>query len=125
MDTKATVKIGEYSRHGKSRGLVAVKALDHDMLTREKLIPGGILEPLSGRAFLFLTDSYKTGDFMIDSLSLWQDEKKASFTGVKCLFINPDNGPECSGRRTQFLQSLSIFFSRKTPRAFTSTAKVK
>ena len=29
MDTKATVHVGEYSRGGRSRGVVAVKALDH------------------------------------------------------------------------------------------------
>ena len=30
IDTKATVHVGEYSRGGRSRGLEAVKALDHD-----------------------------------------------------------------------------------------------
>jgi len=59
IDTKATVNIGEYSRHGRSRGLEPVKALDHDMRMKEKLIPGGILEPVSGRAFLFLQTAIK------------------------------------------------------------------
>ena len=49
MDTKATIKIGEYSRQGRSRGLEPVKAWDHDMQVKEKLVPGGILEPVSGR----------------------------------------------------------------------------
>ena len=31
IDTKATVHVGEYSRGGRSRGTVAVKALDHDI----------------------------------------------------------------------------------------------
>jgi hypothetical protein len=31
IDTKATVAVGDYSRSGQSRGVVAVKALDHDM----------------------------------------------------------------------------------------------
>ena len=38
MDTKTTVNIGEYSRHGRSRGLEPVKALDHDMQPKEKLV---------------------------------------------------------------------------------------
>ena len=65
VDTKATVDIGEYSRYGRSRGLEPVKAWDHDMRAKDKLVPGGILEPASGRAFIFFTGSYKTSD------SLW------------------------------------------------------
>jgi len=53
MDTKATVNVGEYSRYGRSRGLMPVKAWDHDMRPKEKLIPGGILESVTGRSFLF------------------------------------------------------------------------
>ena len=109
MDTKATVNIGEYSRHGRSRGLEPVKAWDHDMRTKEKLIPGGILEPVSGRAFLFFTDSYKTSDFMVDGLLLWWNERKRDLSDVRRLVINMDNGPECSGRRSQFLLRLTEF----------------
>ncbi len=107
MDTKATVNIGEYSRHGRSRGLEPVKALDHDMRTKEKLIPGGILEPVSGRAFLFFVGSYKTSDFMVDGLLLWWNERKRDLSDVRRLVINMDNGPECSGRRSQFLLRLT------------------
>jgi len=109
VDTKATVDIGEYSRYGRSRGLEPVKALDHDMWTKEKLIPGGILEPVSGRAFLFFTSSYKTSDFMVDGLMLWWQKRKQDFPDVKRLFINMDNGPECSGRRSQFLHRMVDF----------------
>lgn len=109
MDTKATIDIGEYSRHGRSRGIEPVKALDHDMMPKEKLIPGGILEPVSGRSFLFFTSSYKTSDFMVDGLMLWWQERKQDLSGVKRLFINMDNGPECSGRRSQFLKRMVEF----------------
>jgi hypothetical protein len=109
MDTKATVNVGEYSRYGRSRGLVPVKAWDHDMRPKEKLIPGGILEPVSGRAFLFFTSSYKTSDFMVDGLLLWWNERKDDLSDVKRLVINMDNGPECSGRRSQFLQRMVEF----------------
>jgi Rhodopirellula transposase DDE domain len=70
MDTKATVHVGEYSRGGQSRGLESVKAWDHDMRPKENLVPGGILEPVTGRAFVFYTDSNKTSDFMVDGLLL-------------------------------------------------------
>ena len=109
MDTKATVNVGEYSRYGRSRGLVPVKAWDHDMRPKEKLVPGGILEPVSGRAFLFFTSSYKTSDFIVDGLLLWWNERKDDLSDVKRLVINMDNGPECSGRRSQFLQRMVEF----------------
>jgi hypothetical protein len=60
IDTKATVHVGDYSRGGRSRGVDAVKALDHDMCMKNKLVPGGILEPVSGQSFLFFGTNYKT-----------------------------------------------------------------
>ena len=71
IDTKATVHVGEYSRGGQSRGITAVEAWDHDMRPKEKLVPGGILEPVSGRSFLFFGSSYKTSDFLVDGLLLF------------------------------------------------------
>ena len=113
IDTKATINVGEYSRGGRSRGLKSVKALDHDMCPKVKLVPGGILEPVTGRSFLFFGTSYKTSDFIVDGLQLWWKERKQEFGGLKQLVINMDNGPECSGRRTQFLLRL-IKFSDET-----------
>ena len=109
MDTKATLHVGEYSRGGQSRGQTAVEALDHDMYPKEKLVPGGILEPVSGKSFLFFGNSNKTSDFMVDGLLLWWEERKQSLSHVKRLVINIDNGPECSGRRSQFLYRMSEF----------------
>jgi hypothetical protein len=109
IDTKATVNVGEYSRGGRSRGKEAVKALDHDMCPKEKLVPGGILEPVTGRSFLFFGTSYKTSDFIVDGLHLWWEERKTELCDLKQLVINMDNGPECSGRRTQFLHRLTEF----------------
>jgi hypothetical protein len=109
IDTKATVNVGEYSRHGRSRGLEPVKAWDHDMRPKEKLVPGGILEPVDGKAVLFFTGSFKTSDFMVDGLLLWWTERKLTFSNVTHLVLNMDNGPECSGRRTQFLQRMVEF----------------
>jgi hypothetical protein len=112
MDTKATVHVGEYSRGGRSRGTKAVSALDHDMCPKEKLVPGGILEPVTGKSFLFFGTSYKTSDFIVDGLMLWWEERKDELRDLKQLVINLDNGPECSGHRTQFLFRLIEFADR-------------
>jgi hypothetical protein len=112
MDTKASVDVGDYSRYGRSRGLEPVKALDHDMRPKEKLVPGGILEPVSGRSFIFFTGSNKTSDFMVDGLMLWWNKRKQDIPEVKRIVLNMDNGPECSGRRTQFLKRIVDFSDR-------------
>jgi hypothetical protein len=90
IDTKATVHVGDC---GRSRGVVAVKAFDHDMCTKDKLALGGILEPVTGRSFLFFGANYKTSDFMVDGMFLWWEERKQEFSGLKQLVINLDNGP--------------------------------
>ena len=109
IDTKATVHVGDYCRGGRSRGLVALKALDHDMCVKDKLVPGGILEPVSGQSFVFFGTHYKTSDFIGDGLLLWWQHRRAEQCGVKQLVINLDNGPECNGRRSQFLLRMSEF----------------
>lgn len=109
VDTKATVHIGDFSRGGKSRGTEPVKALDHEMMRKEKLIPGGVLETVTGKPFLFFTSSYKTSDFLTDGIDLWWNSRKADLGDVKRLVINMDNGPECNGRRSRFLQRMVEF----------------
>ena len=81
----------------------------HDMHVKEKLAPGGILEVATGQAFLFFTDSHKTSDFIADGIELWWNTRKESLGTANRLVINLDNGPECSGRRSQFLQRMVDF----------------
>ena len=109
MDTKATVNLGRYSRGGQSRGQEPVAALDHDMRAKDKLIPGGILEVSSGRAFLFFSHSNKTSDFMADGLWAWWSKRQSDLTRVKRLVVNLDNGPECNAHRSQFLRRMLAF----------------
>lgn len=109
MDTKAIVHVGEYSRGGRSRGTKAVQALDHDMCPKEKLVPGGILEPVTGKSFVFFGTSNKTSDFLVDGLFLWWEERRRALSGLNHLVINMDNGPECNGRRSQFLFRMTEF----------------
>jgi len=109
VDTKATVNVGDYSRGGKSRAQTPVNALDHDMMSKKKINPGGVLELKSGKSFLFFAGSSKTSDFIADGLMLWWNSRKQQLKGAKRLTINLDNGPECSGRRSQFLQRMVEF----------------
>jgi hypothetical protein len=113
VDTKATINVGPYSRGGRSRGLQAVQAVDHDMMPKEKMVPGGILEPASGKASLFFTSSNKTSDFLADGIDLWWTASQARLQNVKRIVINLDNGPECSGHRSQFLQRMVAFADRE------------
>lgn len=108
LDCKATVNIGDYSRGGKTRGYN--QAQDHDMGVKEKYIPCGILDEDSGQLYLNFGSSYKTSDFIVDSLSVWwnriaQLEKQQ----IDLIQIKVDNGSENSGVRSQFLNRMVEF----------------
>ena len=110
VDTKASVVLGGYSREGKSRGLEAVRALDHDLVaTKKKLVPVGILEVQSGQLELALGSSAKTSDLLVDTLEGWWQRRGPALAHVRELVINADNGPESNGKRTQFLSRLVAF----------------
>ena len=79
------------------------------MCPKEKLVPGGILEPVEGRSFLFFGLSNKTSDFLVDGLDTWWLMRKDGLRHIKKLVINMDNGPECNGHRSQFLKRITEF----------------
>jgi len=108
MDCKATVNLGEYSRGGKTRG--DNRAADHDMGCREKHTPFGLVDEDSGRLHLVFGSSAKTSDFIVDGLEAWWERlPQAERDGFSVLQIKSDNGPESSGRRTQFLKRMVGF----------------
>lgn len=113
VDTKATVCLGPYSRGGCSRGLQPVAAADHDRMDQQKLVPDGRLEMRGGRAFLHFTESCKTSEFLVDGIARWWRESQARLAGAKRLVVNLDNGPECSGHRSQFLARMVAFADRE------------
>lgn len=78
-------------------------------MPKEKLAPGGVLETDTGKAFLFFTGSNKTSDFLTDGIELWWNSRKEELGDVNRLVINMDNGPECNGHRTRFLQRMVEF----------------
>ena len=108
MDAKATVNLGESSRGGKTRG--DNRASDHDMGDKETYTPFGIVDEDSGQLYLTFGSSYKTSDFVVDSLQQWWDtlpfqEQQATHL----IQLKVDNGPENSGVRTQFLNRMVAF----------------
>lgn len=106
-DAKATVKIGEFSRNGESR--VPVSALDHDYKPDAKVTPLGLLLPEYDELSIALCKSKVTSDCIVDMIDHWWNENKARFSKVDTLVFLQDNGPENSGRRTQFLYRMVDF----------------
>ena len=109
IDSKAKVKIGEFSRNGKSRGEKAKKAADHDMSSDAVLVPFGILDVLSGCLTIYFGTSAETSDFIIDCLQLWWNDNKDKYVHIKTIAINLDNGPQVESHRTQFIKRIVEF----------------
>lgn len=66
IDGKATVPIGELARGGRTRG--AHQACDHDCGCREKYTPCGVVDEDSGELPIPCGSSYKTSDFLVETL---------------------------------------------------------
>jgi hypothetical protein len=109
IDAKATVKIGNYSRNGKSRN--GRKALDHDF-AGETITPFGILNVKNKDLSLYFTRTKITADFIVDTIEDYWLSNKKDFLKVQTLIVNSDNGPESSSHRTQFIKRI-VEFSNK------------
>jgi hypothetical protein len=108
MDCKATVNIGDYARGGKTRA--NHQASDHDMGCTEKFIPCGIVDEDSGQLYINFGSSYKTSDFIVDTIQQWWGSlTPAAQQGTQQIQLKVDNGPESSGVRTQFLHRMVEF----------------
>lgn len=105
------MKIGPYSRGGKTRG--DDRALDHDMGCREKYTPFGIVDEDSGQLALTFGGSAKTSDFIVDAPIGWWDRlPPEERQRLSLLQIKADNGPESHGRRARFLERMVAFADR-------------
>ena len=113
IDCKATVNLGDFSRGGNSRGTAPVEALDHDMATKNKLIPFGILNLENDKLYIFYGNSNKTSDFVCDAFEWWWELVKAENPEVEEIAIFSDNGSENNSHRTQYLSRL-VRFSQNT-----------
>ncbi|MCU7886955.1 MAG: transposase [Candidatus Thiodiazotropha sp. (ex Lucinoma aequizonata)] len=104
LDTKATVKVGPLSRGSYSRQ--GERACDHDFAPEARLTSFGILLVKTGDNHLWFSQSKVSADFMVNRLEEMMPQWKKRFA-LHTLVINADNGPESSGRRTQWLKRLT------------------
>jgi len=101
-------KIGEFSRGGLSRG--NNKAFDHDFATQGSYTPCGIVNEDSGELYINMGSSYKTSDFIMDTLhGWWINQTIEEQLRIDRIQLKMDNGPESSGVRTQFLKRIIEF----------------
>ena len=108
LDAKATIKLGPFSRGGRSR--VLVKALDHDFSKEKVHLFGFYLPAVQQTHFFFLPETPSlTADAIIDCLEQLWSELRARFPHVKKLLLNLDNGPENNSYRRQFMRRLVDF----------------
>ena len=112
LDTKAKVKIGDFSRGGSVRSAEPVKALDHDMSPEAVLVPAGILEVDTNQLSIVFGTSRGTSDFMADCLDLWWSKRSGAHAKIGRLQIDLDNGPEIASSRTQFMKRMVEFSDR-------------
>ena len=99
------MKIGEYSRGGLTRG--DNQASDHDMGCKEKYVPWGIVDEDNAELTITFGSSSKTSDFIVDALTAkWEAMPAQEKADTRLMQLKMDNGPESSGRRTQFLSRM-------------------
>jgi DDE family transposase len=84
------------------------KGWDHDPPAKAKLVPIGILMVASG-ALMLLFGAHETSDAWADALQMWWLQVRSGLGRIKRLVISLDNGPNNSGRRTQFLKRMVQF----------------
>ena len=112
IDTKTKVNIGEFSRGGKKRSVEAPSACDHDMDSKEKLVPFGILNLDNNQTDIIFGTSNETSDFIVDGLEIWWNKIKKDNDKITEIVINLDNGPQIASGRTQFIRRMIEFANK-------------
>ena len=80
---------------------------------KEKYIPCGLIDEDSGQLHIHFGSSYKTSDFIVDTIEdWWNDLSSQQQQTLEILQLKIDNGPESSGVRTQFLKRMVEFCDR-------------
>ena len=70
-------------------------------------MPCGIVDEASGALHIPCGSSYKTSDFIVDTLEAkWEARAEQEKAETKLIQMKMDNGPESSGRRTPFLSRM-------------------
>lgn len=77
---------------------------------KEKYTPFGVVDEDSAHLHILFGNSAKTSDFIVDCLgTFWDSLPQAERDACSSLQLKVDNGPESSGRRTQFLKRMVDF----------------
>ena len=67
-------------------------------------MPCGMVDEASGALHITFGSSYKTSDFIVDTIEAkWEAMAEQEKAETRLIQIKVDNGPESSGRRTPFL----------------------
>ena len=114
IDAKATIKLGELSRGGRSR--IITKALDHDFVeTQDKTHLLGFYLPKWNETYFFLLPYSKhlTADTIVDCLEDLCDSFGDFMDGIDKILLNLDNGPENHSGRRQFIKRLIDFVDKR------------
>jgi transposase len=106
IDSKAKVKIGNLSRHGKARTLKAKQADDHDNEWQAVLVPFGILNLDNDALSIYFGQSAETSDFIVDCLDWWWQDNQTHYRDIEEWVINLDGGPATRSDRTQFIKRM-------------------
>ena len=89
-----------------------MRGLDHDYKPDSKVTPVGFLLPDLDELSITVCTSKVTSDCIVDAFDHWWNENKTRFPDVDTLVLLQDNGPENSGRRTQFLARMVDFVEK-------------
>lgn len=106
FDAKDRVKVGDFSRGGKS--WTGLKSGDHDF-GGDHITPFGLFLPEYKETILYFTESKVTADFIVDVFCDFWNNNKERFSHIHTIVFNSDNGPECNSRRTQFVKRICEF----------------
>lgn len=106
IDSKAKVKIGNLSRHGKARTLEAKEADDHDTEWSTVLVPFGILNLQTDQLSIYFGQSAETSDFIVDCLTTWWQEHRPKYPHIDEWVIDLDGGSATRSNRSQFIKRM-------------------
>ena len=111
INSKAKVKVGNLSRHGKDRREEAPKTDDHDTEWQQVLVPLAILNMHSDACAMYIGESAETPDFIVDCLEHWWRLNQPHYPHMTTLVIDLDGGSATRSNRTQFMKR-RVDFSR-------------
>lgn len=116
IDCKKKERLGNLYRQGRCYCSKAVQVYDHDYehLSEGKVIPHGIYDLQTGKAYISIGSSHETADFIIDNLLWWWEQYGLhQYADTKNILLLCDAGGANSYRHHIFKHKL-MAFARET-----------